>query len=340
MKRRLIFLLCTACLAALTACQEELEITEVPMPPVEEEPEPGPVNPDIDKIYDCEHPLLLTEQAQGRILIADADTRELLWEWRAASASDMPNATSLMRLPSEVKAVYNRRYILATASGGGVAIIRIADKKVMFYASVGNNPHSAELFPDGNLVVASTDNDGFLTTFRVDTVARTGAAVQKVPVTFCHSAVWDRSRNRLLTTSDNKLCVYTYNGDGNDPRITKESEIAIPEGNWAHDLFPVYGRNALWLTNNNCVMEVNASDLSFETADFSQSSVKSVSSGPEGFPTILMIPRNSEWWNSKVVGTDGRTVFEGSGMQIYKARWFLENAYSYPAQHDFVQPEK
>lgn len=213
MKRRIIALLCAGCLFSLTACQEDIEITEVPMPPVEEEPEPTP--DDTDKIYECEHPLLLTEQAQGRILIVDADTRETLWEWRAASAADMPDATSLMRLPSEVKAIYNRRYILATASGGGVAIIRIADKKVMFYASAGNNPHSAEVFPDGNLVVASTDNDGFLSTFRVDTVARTGQVVQKLPLTFCHSAVWDRSRGRLLATSDNKLCVFTYNGDGN-----------------------------------------------------------------------------------------------------------------------------
>lgn len=252
----------------------------------------------------------------------------------------MPDATSLMRLPSEVKAIYNRRYILATASGGGVAIIRIADKKVMFYASAGNNPHSAEVFPDGNLVVASTDNDGFLSTFRVDTVARTGQVVQKLPLTFCHSAVWDHSRGRLLATSDNKLCVFTYNGDGNDPRITKESETSIPEGNWAHDLFPVYGENALWLTNNDYAMKVSGSDLSMETVGFSQSDIKSVSSGPEGFPTVLLIPKADEWWNTKVIDTEGRTVFEQNGMQIYKARWFLDNPYSYPAKHDFVQPAK
>jgi len=34
--------------------------------------------------------------------------------------------------------------------------------------------------------------------------------------------------------------------DGNS-HITKESETSIPEGNWAQDLFPVYGENALWL---------------------------------------------------------------------------------------------
>ena len=53
-----------------------------------------------------------------------------------------------------------------------------------------------------------------------------------------------------------------------------------------------------------------------------------------------MIPKEGEWWNSKVVDTAGRTVFEKSGMQIYKARWFLDNPYSYPAKHDFVQPAK
>lgn len=243
MKRRIIALLCAGCLFSLTACQEDIEITEVPMPPVEEEPEPTP--DDTDKIYECEHPLLLTEQAQGRILIVDADTRETLWEWRAASAADMPDATSLMRLPSEVKAIYNRRYILATASGGG-----------------------------------------------------------------------------------------------NDPRITKESETSIPEGNWAHDLFPVYGENALWLTNNDYAMKVSGSDLSMETVGFSQSDIKSVSSGPEGFPTVLLIPKADEWWNTKVIDTEGRTVFEQNGMQIYKARWFLDNPYSYPAKHDFVQPAK
>lgn len=87
-------------------------------------------------------------------------------------------------------------------------------------------------------------------------------------------------------------------------------------------------------------MKVSASDLSMETVNFSQPNIKSVSSGPEGFATVLMIPKEGEWWNSKVVDTAGLTVFEKSGMQIYKARWFLDNPYSYPAKHDFVQPAK
>ena len=92
--------------------------------------------------------------------------------------------------------------------------------------------------------------------------------------------------------------------------------------------------------SNSCAMKVSASDLSMETVNFSQPNIKSVSSGPEGFATVLMIPKEGEWWNSKVVDTAGRTVFEKSGMQIYKARWFLDNPYSYPAKHDFVQPAK
>ena len=67
MKRRIIALLCAGYLFSLTACQEDIEITEVPMPPVEEEPEPAP--DDTDKIYECEHPLLLTARKLRRKML-------------------------------------------------------------------------------------------------------------------------------------------------------------------------------------------------------------------------------------------------------------------------------
>ncbi|MFR7603736.1 MAG: DUF6528 family protein [Alistipes shahii] len=129
---------------------------------------------------------------------------------------------------------------MATASGGGVAIIRIADKKVMFYASAGNNPHSAEVFPDGNLVVASTDNDGFLSTFRVDTVARTGQVVQKLPLTFCQQRRLGPVRGAACWPPRTTSCACSpYNGDGRrSPYHEGVGETSIPEGAPAHDPFP------------------------------------------------------------------------------------------------------
>jgi hypothetical protein len=112
--------------------------------------------------------LVLADQSTNRVIIADIAARTIVWEWKPTGT--LSNASWFTNM-SDAKPVLNNQYILATASTGGVALIRIADKKTVFYTYAGNgNTHSAELLPDGN-IVAACSTGGYLILFKTDTAA-------------------------------------------------------------------------------------------------------------------------------------------------------------------------
>lgn len=120
--------------------------------------------------------IVLAEQASKSVVILDASTYRTVWSWNPEKAGVPSNCQTWFHNPSEVKPVFNNQYILMTASGGAVALIRIADSKLMYYAYVGENPHSAEILPDGNLVAVSS-TDGKLRTFMTDTIKGTASGL-------------------------------------------------------------------------------------------------------------------------------------------------------------------
>jgi hypothetical protein len=111
--------------------------------------------------------------------------------------------------------------------------------------------------------------------------------------------------------------------------------ISLP-GTDAHDLFPVYNENSLWLSNTTNVYQFDVATKKLTQADVIQANIKSVSSGPEGFPILLLRPKVS-WWTDEVIDSKGNTVFYQPGLKIYKARWLLENRFSYPPADVFRQ---
>ncbi len=288
-------------------------------------------NNEIPTFQNCKQCIVLCEQSVHRIAILDLDKKAISWEWLPdKSAFIKTEHLDWFKNPSDAKPVYGGSAILMNASGGGVALIRIADKKVLFYAYAGGNTHSAELLPDGNIVSASSTGN-FMTVFRTDTTQFPDNVYSKqLDLPFGHNVVWDKKRNLLWSAAKDQLKTFTYNFHRLLPEITIKDSIQLP-GTDAHDLFPVYGQPALWLTNTTATYYFNVEKNEASKVPIPYAHVKSISSGPSPLPTIFIHPDGTKgsWWTDEIHTTDGKMLFKQHGLKIYKARWFVENAFSY-----------
>jgi len=281
--------------------------------------------------------LLCAEQSQNRISIIDITNSTFFWDWKAAVNNNIPTGDAgWYNLPAEAKRVYNGLYVLMTASDAGIALIRQSSKKAVFFAKGIGNMHSAELLPDGNIVAVSSDSN-YIMIFRTDTASLPGSITwkKKFPDTAPHNVVWDRTRNVLWSAGQHKIYSFTYNNSCTSPSLTVSDSFALPAAN-AHDLFPVYGStDSLWLTTGGKIWKFSAATHTFTSAIATITGVKSISSGPAGYPTVyLQSISDTEWWNDEVQNlANGLPVFQMTGLKIYKARWKIsdDNTFSYPA---------
>lgn len=276
--------------------------------------------------------VVMVEQLSEDLVIGDVETQEILWRW-SANATSIPSEHKRWFVnPSDVKSVYNGKYLIMSASEGAVALIRIADKKLMFYGNAGKNPHSVELLPDGNIVAASSQ-DNRMVTFRTDTISGYGTPVGVYELCSGHNVVWDRKRCVLYATSCETLRSYEYNYDRQDPRLLNMKELVRVTDGGSHDLFPVYGKDELYWTTTNYIWKYDLVTglLSKWKTIFD---IKSISDGPvdQGYQTIYLQPTIS-WYSDRMINDLGKKVFQSNGFQIYKGRWILNNLFSYPEVH-------
>lgn len=269
--------------------------------------------------------LVIADQSQNRVIIADVSTNSIAWEWKPSGA----NAGWFVNM-SDAKAVCNNQYILATASTGGVALVRIADKKALFYAYAGNgNTHSAELLPDGN-IVAACSTGGYLILFKTDTTTQPYSGyTKKVALADAHNVVWDKQRQLLWSAAGNKLYAYRYNFNCTQPDLALTDSITLPASG-CHDLFPDYGRDSLLLSTSSKVWTVDLTTRTVaQISNFAR--IKSISPGPSPYVTVLMqsIDTGQQWWNDAIIDLNGNTVYQLTGLKAYKARWLLDNSFSY-----------
>ncbi len=284
--------------------------------------------------------IIICDQKNARIIMVDvANGNAITWEWKANASYAMIHTTAQAWFSnlSEAKLVYNGNYILATASGGGVALINVSSKKAIWFDYAGGNTHSAELLPNGNIVTASSTG-GYLKIFVTDSYIN-DASDQTGPIAFpdVHNVVWDHARQQLYAAGKNILRVYSYNNSCRSPALTLKKTWTMPQGN-AHDLFPVHGSTTdLWLTNSSYIYKFNVVTGAF-TLQKTLSAVKSVTSGPSGYATILARATGAggeTWRTDQIIDINNALVYKNTALGLYKARWRLVNLFSYPSGDSF-----
>lgn len=300
----------------------------------------GEENHPVPALKDSQRPILISEQSEGQVVIIDSLSKGILWTWKASEHLSATQAAWFREI-DEAKAVYQKQYVLLTASSGGVALIRISDKKIMFYTRDVGSPHSAELLPDGNIVMASsTSSNGLgdaLKLYKVDSLkAYVEQEYKRYNHTFAHNVVWDHKKNILWSTDDQYLYTFTYeNKDGDLNLIKGATFYPLPDKD-PHDMFPVYGKEELYLTTGSKIYIFDIAKEKFTEHPYSKRNIKSISDGPAGFGTLIIEPTTS-YWTNRVTNSRGSSAFFKDSYKMYKARWFIDNPFSYPSDHLYRQ---
>lgn len=270
------------------------------------------------------------DQSANRFLLLDPaadwnDESKLIGSWSPAQAGSGVRSQDVTWFDAvtDAKRIAGGTQALFSASGGAVAWVRVADRRALFYANAGGNVHSVEMLPDSNLVSASSTGN-YLTLFN------TGPGGGSVRVTFAdaHGVVWDARRNRLWAIGGEALASFAYNGNRRSPGLTALESFPLPTRG-GHDLFPLPGADLLLLSTGSGVYTFDPQGKRFQP--FAPMSgigdVKSVSRRDSGGPILYVTPSES-WWTDTVRFVGGNTKMR-RGARFYKARWWVDNPFSY-----------
>ena len=251
--------------------------------------------------------IILAEQSASRVAIADIKSQSIVWEWNPAMQPDIKKEhVKWFGNMSDAKPVKKGKYILACASGGGVALIRIADKKTIFYAYAGGNTHSIELLPDGNIVSASSTGN-FMRIFICNKKSRSEETQHKdFSLHDGHNLVWDEKRQLLYTVSDNQFVRYrTITTE--EPRTYSSRFLTIP-GYGAHDLLVV--RSPVFMAKyKRCNIQNKYPRNSIEKAEGKITATSKYFIESNTSPTLVVTTQRN-WWTDEVLDFNGNIIFK------------------------------
>ena len=174
------------------------------------------------------------------------DAVSVVWEWDPeedpACKTGGPNY-GIDSAKYRYSAFYERDVIIACSSNGWVGIIDYNACRLLWEYKMKSGPHSVELLPNGDLVVAVSNNPGALTYFPLSTGAK--VPVHSIPSLYCHGVSWDPEREVLwVLEHDGVYAAVIENMGTMNGKIARLASGAVfdYEETGGHAFSPVYGK--------------------------------------------------------------------------------------------------
>jgi len=244
-----------------------------------------------------------------------------VWSWKAQDRADIPaRSRELFRTTDECRPVRGGG-ILITSSTDGVALVERETGSVLFRAVVPN-AHSADLLPEGRVVVASSgaEEGNRLVVFDLNGPPEPVCADA---MSWAHGVVWDAQRELLWALGRDELRAYELRDwASRGPSMSRVAAFDLPDPG-GHDLSPVPDTSLLVVTTQEHVYDFDRDERRFAPHPLlgNVPCVKSVSVHPVSGQIAYVRAEGKHWWAETIRFLEPEDVFHVPGAHFYKARW-------------------
>ena len=258
----------------------------------------------------AEHMFLATDIANHSVVVFDLNACEgdyellknddiaVVWEW---DADDDPNCkikpgAGIDSAKYRYSEYYERDVIIACSSNGWAGVIDYEAKSLLWEYNIGNGPHSIEMLPNGDVVVACSSDPGALA--YVPLSAGITKPVSSIPSLYCHGVSWDPENEWLWVLEDTGVYAAVINNmgtaEGKIVRVagsgsefgTSKTGTAISGG---HAFSPIYGEpGKYWASSGSDLWQFDATKETISNSYArhaklnAQNNIKGIASFPDG----------------------------------------------------------
>lgn len=250
---------------------------------------------------------------------SNKDVADIQWSWKVPDAADLPPGYQKWMVPlDECKPVEGGKKLLLTSSGGGVALLDVASKKVLFYA-YSPMAHSAEILPGNRVAVAlSTHKQG--NSIEVYDLAHPEKCLFKDSLYSGHGVVWNKYTQRLYALGFDELrCYALKDWNSGQPALKLEKTWKLPDEG-GHDLSWVNKNEMLVSTHENVysfdipkhrftVFEPLAGKHNIKSANYNSKSKE-----------LVYTQAEESWWTYNIYLKNPDKTISIPSLKLYKVR--------------------